>query len=108
MPHSLLTLSSSILGYYWAESSVEKKLPQNAIQGGTDMDGSKIYIGLSKFQGDELPAKVIPEKKAAYVSHGGKEHSVKEYKVSSCAITTGKYKLIFNIDRFFANIPLYG
>lgn len=73
-----------VLAIYWVESAVDQAIPRNAVESGTDADGSKIYVGLAVHEGDELPAKVIPEKRAAYVPHGGKEHFVKNYKVG-CA-----------------------
>lgn len=47
--------------------------PKNAVQVGTDADGSQIYIGRAFHNGDSVPAKVIPQKKAAYIPYGGKE-----------------------------------
>lgn len=43
------------------------------MQVGIDQDGTKIYLGRTNYQGDDLPAKVIPEKSAAYVAWGGRE-----------------------------------
>lgn len=46
------------------------------MQVGTDADGTKIYIGRAFYEGDAIPAKVIPQKNAAYIPYGGKEVSV--------------------------------
>lgn len=67
---------------YWVESSVDQAIPRNAVESGVDADGSKIYVGLAVHEGDEIAAKIIPEKRAAYVAYDGKEHFVKNYKVS--------------------------
>lgn len=47
--------------------------PENALQGGFDIDGSKIYVGRAWYNGDLIPAKVIPDKDAAYIAYGGEE-----------------------------------
>lgn len=47
--------------------------PSNAVQVGTDSDGSAIYIGRAFHNGDAIPAKVIPKKNAAYIPYGGEE-----------------------------------
>lgn len=56
-------------------------VPPGAVQGGTDVDGHPIYVGRSYYDGDLLPAKVLPTKNAAYVAHGGEEHLVEHYQV---------------------------
>ncbi|XP_061396626.1 uncharacterized protein LOC133332257 [Musca vetustissima] len=56
-------------------------VPQLAVVGGHDSDGDTIYIGRADYEGDRLPAKVIPSKGKAYVSHGGNEIEVDTYEV---------------------------
>lgn len=56
-------------------------LPHNAVRAGQDADGSIIYVGRSTHQGDLIPCKVLPTKRAAYVAHGGKEVFVGNYEV---------------------------
>lgn len=46
----------------------------NAVRGGTDSDGSGIYVGRAFHEGDWIPAKVIPEKNISYIAYDGKEH----------------------------------
>lgn len=62
-------------------SSLGRGLPPNAVQGGRDTDGSAIYVGKARFMGDELPCKVIPSKRQAYVSHNCREHPVSSFEV---------------------------
>lgn len=45
------------------------------------MDGSTIYVGRAFHEGDMIPAKVIPEKRIAYVSYNGEEHPKDEFEV---------------------------
>lgn len=69
------------LAYYWKKSSIDEFVPANAVVAGRDLDGSLIYIGKAKHNGDKLPAKIIPQRRYAAVSYGGQEHSVQNYKV---------------------------
>lgn len=59
-----------------------QSLPENAVTGGRDSDGSQIYVGRAFHAGDMLPAKVIPDKGVAYVSHNGEEHPKDNFDVS--------------------------
>lgn len=52
-----------------------------AILAGNDVDGSPIYVGKAYHEGDLIPAKVIPSKNVAYVSHNGAEHPKQQYEV---------------------------
>lgn len=70
-------------------------LPPGAVVGGRDCDGSSIYVGRSFHNGDMIPAKVIPDKNAVYVCHGGEEHSKHEYEVKN-------NKLFNNLSRVFS------
>lgn len=65
----------------WVPSSVHSPLPDGAIHAGHDIDGSQIFIGRTWHEGDQLPAKVIPSKGAAYVPHGGREIMKDQYEV---------------------------
>ncbi|XP_043267817.1 uncharacterized protein [Venturia canescens] len=67
--------------YRWTSRTVGQSLPPGAVVGGRDCDGSTIYVGRAYHNGDMLPAKVIPERNAVYVCHGGEEHSKHEYEV---------------------------
>ena len=62
-------------------------VPQGAAVCGKDKDGSDMYVGRAFHEGDMLPAKIVPKKGGAYVSYGGREHSLAEYEVSK---DTGK------------------
>lgn len=55
--------------------------PAYAIQVGVDQDGSGIYLGRCHHNGDTIPAKVIPEKNAAYIAWGGEEILVNNVEV---------------------------
>uniref|UniRef100_A0A8W7PYF2 DUF3421 domain-containing protein n=1 Tax=Anopheles coluzzii TaxID=1518534 RepID=A0A8W7PYF2_ANOCL len=60
-------------GFNWIPWTSHQGIPPAAVYGGNDQDGSPIYIGRAYHEGDQLPAKVIPSKQAAYVSHNGME-----------------------------------
>lgn len=106
----------------WVPSSIHAPLPEGAVLAGHDIDGSQIFVGnkqrfqkiinlfIQNFQqcnliynfihvgrafhaGDQLPAKVIPSKRSAYVAYGGQEVFVDNYDVlchGSVVWVTGK------------------
>lgn len=61
------------------------------VMGGSDCDGSPIYVGRAYHNGDLIPAKVIPNKRVAYISWGGKE-----IQIHNCEVRN----FFFNIQRF--------
>ncbi|KYN04850.1 hypothetical protein ALC62_04234, partial [Cyphomyrmex costatus] len=67
--------------YRWVSRVSSQSLPENAVTGGRDTDGSKLYVGRAFHDGDMLPAKVIPDKGVAYVCHNGEEHPKDNYEV---------------------------
>ncbi|GAB1863216.1 hypothetical protein CAJAP_04295 [Camponotus japonicus] len=67
--------------YRWVTRTGTQSLPENAVFGGRDSDGSKIYVGRAFHNGDTLPAKVIPDKNVAYVCHNGEEHPKDNFEV---------------------------
>ncbi|XP_066259122.1 uncharacterized protein [Euwallacea similis] len=70
-----------LVSYRWVDVAPGAMFPAFAIQGGKDVDGSPIYVGQGFHNGDWLPAKVIPNKRAVYVPYGGKEIAVPTFKV---------------------------
>ncbi|XP_055914857.1 uncharacterized protein LOC129948065 isoform X2 [Eupeodes corollae] len=68
------------MDHKWISQS-NGSIPSEAVAAGVDSDGDAIYIGRASFNNDLLPAKVIPNKGKAYVSHGGQEHEVSKYDV---------------------------
>ncbi|XP_055606537.1 uncharacterized protein LOC129754466 [Uranotaenia lowii] len=70
-------------GYNWMPWSSHQGIPPAAVYAGNDQDGSPIYIGRAFHDGDQLPAKVIPSKQAAYVSHNGMEIFKSHFEVLS-------------------------
>lgn len=62
--------------------SAHQGIPPAGVYAGNDQDGSPIYIGRAFHEGDQLPAKVIPSKQAAYVSHNGVEIYKSHFEVS--------------------------
>lgn len=66
----------------WGHSSRYPGIvPPMAVVGGHDSDGSTIYVGRAMYQGDNLPAKVVPGRNEAYVSWGGNEIVIRNYEV---------------------------
>jgi len=55
------------VAFKWRKGNVCDKLPKNALQGGTDVGGYEMFIGRALHCGFMLPAKIIPNKKTAYV-----------------------------------------
>lgn len=49
--------------------------------GGTDVDGSPLFIGRSFHEGDTIPAKVVPAQRIAYIAYGGQEIIKDHYEV---------------------------
>ncbi|KAG5899610.1 hypothetical protein JTB14_037272 [Gonioctena quinquepunctata] len=64
-----------VLSYQWVETRVGSRLPNNAVRGGMDADGSQIYVGKRYHNGDWIPAKVIPIRSVAYLAYNRKEHA---------------------------------
>uniref|UniRef100_A0A182IQW8 Uncharacterized protein n=1 Tax=Anopheles atroparvus TaxID=41427 RepID=A0A182IQW8_ANOAO len=60
-------------GFNWIPWSHHQGIPPAGVYAGNDQDGSPIYVGRAYHEGDQLPAKVVPSKQAAYVSHNGME-----------------------------------
>lgn len=60
-------------GFTWIPWTNHQGIPPAGVYAGNDQDGSPIYVGRAYHEGDQLPAKVIPSKQAAYVSHNGME-----------------------------------
>uniref|UniRef100_A0A182FHR1 Uncharacterized protein n=1 Tax=Anopheles albimanus TaxID=7167 RepID=A0A182FHR1_ANOAL len=65
----------------WLPISVHGPHPPHMVPGGTDSDGCQIFVGRAHHAGDLLPAKVIPDKNAAYVPYGGEETFVDQVEV---------------------------
>jgi len=65
----------------WVHSVPCGPIPAFAVIGGHDSDGAPMYVGRSFHEGDQLPAKVIPSKNAAYVAWGGQEHQKSHYEI---------------------------
>ena len=70
------------MDHKWLSSS-GGAVPSLAVAAGHDSDGDDIYIGRAEYEGDLLPAKVIPNKGKAYVSFGGSEVGLEDYEVLS-------------------------
>ncbi|KAF5305512.1 hypothetical protein FQA39_LY01603 [Lamprigera yunnana] len=68
-------------GYHWIDWNASRMVPSSAVRGGTDKDGSDIYVGRAFHEGDWIPAKVIPERHTAYIAHGGGEHVKDNFQV---------------------------
>lgn len=56
-------------------------LPERAIKGGHESDGSPLYIGRVHFKGGVHVGKIRPELKGCYFSYGGSELCMAEYDV---------------------------
>lgn len=67
--------------YIWTKSTNYTGYPNKAVVAGKD-DGNDVWVGRAKHDGQWTPAKVIHNKKVAYVPYGGKEHVKNEYEVN--------------------------
>ncbi|KAK9753733.1 Protein of unknown function (DUF3421) [Popillia japonica] len=67
--------------YKWVPYNCSPHVPPNAVVAGHDCDGSEIYIGKSRFKNDELPCKIIPKRRQAYVAFNSQEHEVKNCEI---------------------------
>lgn len=68
--------------YNWIPTSAYAGIPPNTVYAGNDADGAPIYVGRCFHEGEQLPAKVIPSKQVAYVSHNGMEIAKQHYEVT--------------------------
>ncbi|KAL1403809.1 hypothetical protein pipiens_001758 [Culex pipiens pipiens] len=66
----------------WTQCSIYQDVPGDAVRAGHDQDGSPIFVGRAALNETlTLPAKIIPDKQAAYVSHNGSELSVTHFEI---------------------------
>jgi len=66
----------------WERANVRTALSTSRfLEGGRDSDGSVIFVGRALYNGLNLPAKVIPSKRACYVSYAGAEVFVENFEV---------------------------
>jgi len=56
-------------------------VPDNAVPGGEQEDGQKLFIGRADHEGSITPGKVHPVHGVLYVAYGGEEHPHQEYEV---------------------------
>lgn len=68
-------------GYFWVNNSTFSNVPMHAVRGGTDSDGSEIFVGRAFVGGDWCPAKIVPARGEAYVAFDSQEHVVTNYDV---------------------------
>lgn len=52
-------------------------MPSRAIKGSENKDGTVVYVGRALFNGDWLPAKIIPHHSSAFISWNGTEIALK-------------------------------
>ena len=64
------------------------------VRGGVDSDGTVIYIGRAFHEGDMIPAKVMPDKQAAFICYGGEEHQKDDFEV----LRTGSFVWEFAVS----------
>lgn len=69
------------IGYSWVHATSHSAYQPNAVLAGNDVDGAQIFVGRSYHEGDLLPAKVIPSKNVAYISHAGNEIPKHQFEV---------------------------
>lgn len=81
--------------------SHKHSLPNKALVGGKDSDGSNIYVGRAIHSGVKLPAKAIPSKRACYVSFNGLEILVERFEVSD---KESHFKKELNIHESFLKL----
>ncbi|XP_055537453.1 uncharacterized protein LOC129725522 [Wyeomyia smithii] len=63
----------------WCPSTNKLPVPKGALLAGYDSDESSIYLGRVTFEGNQLPAKVIPRKGLCHTCHQGKELEMISY-----------------------------
>lgn len=69
------------IDFTWIPSSVNDSVPHNAVPAGNDIRGEPIFVGRTIHKGDQLPVKVIPTNRSAFLSYGGDEIGVNRYEV---------------------------
>lgn len=65
----------------WRHANATSCYQPGTISGGRDTDGAEIFVGRAFHEGDLIPAKVIPSKQVAYVSHNGLEIAKYDFEV---------------------------
>jgi hypothetical protein len=64
----------------WVEGTGDT-IPENAIRGGTSLEGEPLYIGRASHEGAQTIGKVHPSHACLYISYGGAEISYPEYQI---------------------------
>ncbi|GJQ66922.1 hypothetical protein Trydic_g7941 [Trypoxylus dichotomus] len=67
--------------FKWVSYSSRTNIPANAVEAGHDCDGSKIYVGKARFHNDELPCKIVAQRRQAYVAFNSLEHEVQQCEI---------------------------
>ena len=63
----------------WLPGKNSQSPPEGAVLAGYDSDRSPIYVGRVMYEGNQLPAKVIPRKKLCHTQHNGEEIEMISY-----------------------------
>jgi len=67
-------------GFQW-KTAEGGRVPQGAVQGGREADGTPLYVARGKVDGVDSIGKVNTSHNNCYLPYGGKEHPVKRYEV---------------------------
>lgn len=67
-------------GFQW-KAAENGRVPQGAVQGGREANGTPLYVARAKVDGVDSIGKVNTTHNSCYLPYGGKEHSVKRYEV---------------------------
>lgn len=60
---------------------VAGQIPENAFEGGQDLNGETLYIARARHEDALIPGKLVPSHNVTYVPWGGAEHPKDEYEV---------------------------
>lgn len=68
-------------------------VPAGAFQGGSEADGTPLYVARAEFRGGVYPAKLNRRHGKAYVSYNGREYGLRSYKVLTGSYRWRQFKL---------------
>ncbi|KAG5671492.1 hypothetical protein PVAND_001686 [Polypedilum vanderplanki] len=69
--------------FKWRGGNIWSPLEKRPVLGGTDSDGSLIYVGRAMHEGMYIPCKIIPTRNYAAVSYAGEEIPVEAFEYLS-------------------------
>ena len=83
--------------YFAWQLSSNGEVPLTAVQGGTESDGQKLYIGRVSHRGSLVIGKVHPGRQLLYIPFAGSEIPIKNYEI--LVVSDKPYEDNYSVDQ---------